>query len=57
MARNEEARKLADRVFRAKEQRRRALARLTMEEKIQIVAHMQRIAEEIRTIARASQKP
>ncbi|MFH1218871.1 MAG: hypothetical protein V1694_00225 [Candidatus Eisenbacteria bacterium] len=57
MARNEEARKLADRVFRAKEQRRRALASLTMEEKIQIVAHMQRIAEEIRTIARASQKP
>ena len=57
MARNEEARKLAEGVFRAKEQRRRALARLTMEEKIQIVAHMQRIAEEIRTIARASQKP
>ncbi len=56
MARNKEARKLAKQVFRAKEQRRRALARLTMEEKVQIVTHMQRIAEEIRTIARASRK-
>jgi hypothetical protein len=44
----EEPRKIAERVFRAKAKRRRELARLPFEEKIEIVMKLQRMANGIR---------
>jgi hypothetical protein len=56
MKRNKAAEEIASHLFRAKERRRRALAKLPMEKKVEIVSRMQKIAKEIRTIARASKK-
>jgi hypothetical protein len=41
----------ADKLFHAKAQRRRRLARLPIEEKIRILGDLQELADEIRTIA------
>ncbi len=41
----------AEKLFRAKAQRRRRLARLPIEEKIRILGDLQDLADEVRTIA------
>ena len=48
---DEQCRALAERIFRAKEERRRELARLPFEEKFRILLELQRIAYEFRTAA------
>ncbi len=47
MGDRKQARKVANRIFIAKRRRRRKLAELTIEQKMEAVARMQRIAREI----------
>jgi hypothetical protein len=54
---SEKPEEAAARVFRAKSERRRAMAKLPMEEKVRIIARMRALAEEIRAITKASHKP
>jgi hypothetical protein len=47
MTDRESAKKIAKRLFRAKERRRKELAHLPLEKKMEIMANLQKIAREI----------
>jgi len=56
MTERDQAKRIAIRMFTAKRRRRRNLAKLTIEQKMQIVLHMQRMAREISAAREGSRK-
>ena len=56
MTNRDSAKKIAKRIFRAKERRRRELARLPLERKMQIMGNLQKIAREMSTIGKHLRK-